>query len=152
MKAARQLDATLDAMESQVRDLRAHVTSLKMIVGGACTGGPGDRERVIEAATEKLSAMGWAVQESAGRRLFDLTCFQNDQAGDPFEGVPVVSNKAKGRTFRHEQWRKRAGWLGVVAEPNVTGFGRDELRAIAADRGGRVLFVAWADEAVRFEE
>lgn len=89
----------------------------------------------IEAITAALEGLGFII--AGGRRPFDVIALGNDHARDPLRPDELAG----------------VGWLGVVVDPDGHGFPRLELRVIAHDRGGRVVFAALdAAGALVFED
>jgi len=88
----------------------------------------------IEATTAALVELGFIV--AAQGQPFNLLCLANDRTQHPARPGELMG----------------AGWLGVVVDPDGDGFQPLELRAIAHDRGGRLVFAVLEGGAVRFED
>lgn len=88
----------------------------------------------IEATTDALVKLGFVV--AAQGRPYDLVCLANDHTRHPMRPDELMGR----------------GWLGIVVDPDGHGFPPLELRVIAHDRGGRVLFAVLGEDGVRFEE
>ena len=89
----------------------------------------------IEATTAALVTAGFVV--AAQGRPYDLVCLANDHTRHPMRPDELMG----------------PGWLGVSIDPEGHGFPRLELRVVAKDRGGRVLFAVLDGEGrVQFEE
>ncbi len=90
---------------------------------------------VQELVTRKLASLGSIVVAAVGstKNAFDFICLANPHTRDPLNPDQLCG----------------AGWIGVSL--GERGFSPEELRAIAWDRGGRVIFVVLDGDEIRFE-